>query len=199
MKWFIQNTSIQNHSKIYQLPIGLDYHTISNNSSSPWKMPGEGIFPCNQETTLVNIRNTMKPFYERIPKIYVNFNKNNDRFNHRKKSLDNIDPNLIINQLSFIPRTITWKNILNYTFVLSPFGNGMDCHRTWEVLCLGAIPIVKAPNFTRLFQDLPVLNVNNWSDINETLLNDTIADFKNKVFNYEKLELKYWINLIKSN
>ena len=28
-------------------------------------------------------------------------------------------------------------------FVLSPPGNGIDCHRTWEALFLGAIPIVK--------------------------------------------------------
>lgn len=28
------------------------------------------------------------------------------------------------------------------TFVLSPPGNGPDCHRTWEALYLGAIPVV---------------------------------------------------------
>ena len=84
-----------------------------------------------------------------------------------------------------------------YSFVLSPFGIGMDCHRTWEALCLGAIPILKAPHFTKMFEDLPVLIVNEWSDITESLLNNTIRDFKNKNFNYNKLTLQYWINRIK--
>jgi hypothetical protein len=75
----------------------------------------------------------------------------------------------------------------------------MDCHRTWETLCLGAIPIVKAPNFTKLFEDLPVLIVNNWSDINQELLDRTINNFKSKNFNYKKLKLSYWINKIRNN
>ena len=31
LKWFAQNMHIHGHEKIVQLPIGLDYHTISNN------------------------------------------------------------------------------------------------------------------------------------------------------------------------
>ena len=84
-----------------------------------------------------------------------------------------------------------------YTFVLSPFGNGMDCHRTWEALCLGCIPILKAPNFRIMFENLPVLIVDNWSEVNNELLLKTIDEFKQRTFNYEKLSLKYWINKIK--
>ena len=50
-----------------------------------------------------------------------------------------------------------------------------------------------------VFEDLPVLMVNNWSDITEELLNQTIADFSNKTFNYDKLRLKYWVDLFKNN
>jgi hypothetical protein len=73
----------------------------------------------------------------------------------------------------------------------------MDCHRTWEALCLGCIPIVCAPNFTNLFLDLPVLIVNDWSEINEILLKKTVDEFKQQNFNYEKLTLEYWKNKIK--
>ena len=75
----------------------------------------------------------------------------------------------------------------------------MDCHRTWEALCLGSIPILKAPNFKSLFEDLPVLIVNNWSEVTEDLLNITIINFKSKLFNYEKLTLEYWKSIIKIN
>ena len=82
----------------------------------------------------------------------------------------------------------------NYSFVLSPFGNGYDCHRTWEALCLGAIPIVRAKQFKHLFADLPVLNVDEWSDVTPELLQETIRQFKHiyKNFNFDKLTLKYW-------
>jgi hypothetical protein len=197
LKWFAQNTQIQNSNKIVQLPIGLDYHTISNNPKHQWRLPNENYLPKFQEKILQEIKNNSKPFYERINKIYVNFSTGNDRFKDRETSLKNIPPNLLEFYQAFTPRTINWNNTIKYTFVLSPFGNGMDCHRTWESLCLGCIPILKAPNFKSLFEDLPVLIVNNWSEVTEDLLNITIINFKTKSFNYEKLTLEYWKNKIK--
>jgi len=61
----------------------------------------------------------------------------------------------------------------------------MDCHRTWEALCLGAIPILKAPDFRQMFEDLPVLIVNEWTEITRELLDNTLKEFKQK---------KYWLN-----
>ena len=64
---------------------------------------------------------------------------------------------------------------------------------------LRCIPIVKTSGINDLYIDLPVLIVNDWSDINQKLLTDTINNFKNKTFNYKKLSLKYWMNLINSH
>jgi hypothetical protein len=86
-----------------------------------------------------------------------------------------------------------------FAFVLSPHGNGLDCHRTWEALVLGCIPIVKTSKIDKLYEELPVLIVNDWSDISYHLLETTVNDFSNKKFNYEKLMLSYWINKIKSH
>lgn len=201
IKWFVQNTQVQNDNKIVQMPIGLDYHTIASNNECIWRLPEEKCSPLEQELVLNEIVNSnlFKPFNERIPKIYVNFTATNDRFNQRKDSLNNIKSDLLVLNQDFTPRTNNWKNIINYTFVLSPTGVGLDCHRTWEALCLGCIPIVKIPNFKPLFEDLPVLIVNNWSDITEELLQQTITNFSNKTFNYDKLRLKYWIDLFKNN
>jgi len=199
LKWFAQNTQIQNSNKIVQLPIGLDYHTISNNAKHQWKLPNENHLPRFQEKVLQEIKNSSKPFFERINRIYVNFSIGNDRFNDRATSLKSIPTNLMVINQNFTPRTINWNNIIKYAFVLSPFGNGMDCHRTWETLCLESIPIIKAPNFKSLFEDLPVLIVNNWSEVTEDLLNTTIINFKSKTFNYEKLTLEYWVNKFKKS
>ena len=197
LKWFAQNTHFQNHEKIFQMPIGLDYHTIGNNPSHKWKLKTENHLPFYQEETLINIKNNSKPFYDRIQKIYVNFSLTNDRFNDRKKSLNTIPLNLLDKNLNFIPRTINWNIMSKYTFVLCPFGVGMDCHRTWEALCLGCIPILCAPIFKKLFEELPVLIVNNWNEITEELIKSTIEKFKESTFNYDKLLLKYWVEKIK--
>jgi hypothetical protein len=174
LKWFLQNTQLQNNPKMIQMPIGLDFHTISNNPSHGWKLPNESHLPGAQELVLVNIKESSKPFYERIPKIYVNFSKKNDKFGDREQSLKSIPANLMIFNDNFTKRTINWKIMSKYTFVLSPFGNGMDCHRTWEALCLGCIPILKAPNFRKMFENLPVLIVDDWSEVNNELLLKTI-------------------------
>lgn len=42
--WYAQNTSIQS-GKLYQMPIGLDYHTVSNDSSHKWLISGEDNSP----------------------------------------------------------------------------------------------------------------------------------------------------------
>ena len=43
-------------------------------------------------------------------------------------------------------------------FVLSPPGNGNDCHRTWEALYLGAIPIIQKGTLARSISSrLPIL------------------------------------------
>ena len=88
-------------------------------------------------------------------------------------------------------------NQSKYAFVLSPHGNGLDCHRTWEALILGCIPVVRTSPIDSLYEGLPVLIVNEWHDINEELLKNTIEKFKNKSFSYEKLTLRYWMDKIK--
>ena len=192
LKWFVQNTRLNDHAKICQLPIGMDYHTISNKHDHNWKIDGEGFLPGQQELVLVEIREKMIPFHERINKIYVNFSMNNDRFEERRKAFEQIPADLMEIKQEFLKRTHNWQNISQHTFVLSPCGNGLDCHRTWEALCLGSIPIIKCGFFSQMFQDLPVLIVNEWTDITRELLDKTIEEFKNCEFNYNKLALGYW-------
>lgn len=199
LKWFAQNTRIQDNDKIIQLPIGLDYHTISSNPQHPWKLPKENPLPRFQELTLVSIKEKSIPFYERIPKIYITYityTTTNDRFGQRQNSLNVIPKELMIKKLNFTSRTELWQEMINYTFILSPAGVGLDCHRTWEALCLGCIPIVCIPEFRKMFADLPVLVVDNWEQITEELLQQTVELFKTKQFNYEKLKLSYWKNMM---
>jgi hypothetical protein len=64
------------------------------------------------------------------------------------------------------------QEIANTKFVLSPAGNGLDCHRTWEAMYLGAIPIVKEADWPFRNYDLPVLMVNDWHELQDIHLAD---------------------------
>jgi hypothetical protein len=194
--WCSQNNTIQNFNKIIQIPLGLDYHTISNNPNHNWRDKNEGFLPYEQELILINISKLTKPFYDRKIKIFVNYDTNNDQFKQRKESLMKISKNIMDINLNKMKRTKTWQITTEYAFVLSPYGNGMDCHRTWEALILGSIPIICSKEFKKMFEDLPVLNVNDWKDVNQSLLDKTIEEFKNRSFNYDKLTLQYWKNII---
>ena len=193
--WCSQNNTIQYYPKVLQVPLGIDYHSVYNNPSK-WTKIVDGNSPVEQEKYLIDIANNSAPFYERINKIYVNFNMNTDRFKQRKACLKEIPQHLMAYHQEKMKRTQTWEQTVKYSFVLSPYGNGMDCHRHWEALILGSILIIKSKEFIKMFEDLPVLIVNNWKDINQEVLNNTIELFKNKTFNYDKLTLEYWKNII---
>jgi hypothetical protein len=91
------------------------------------------------------------------------------------------------------------ENCYLHQFVVSPPGNGIDCHRTWEALYMGSIPIVKRSILTQAFSDLPILIVEDWGVITEELLKIVLDEFENRSFNYEKLTLSYWLNRIKED
>lgn len=196
--------------KLTQIPIGMDYHTIRANPNHPWvahsssssSIEAAMTTPVEQERILVEyIRGAgMKPFYQRKLRIYSNVLLCPDRFNDRISAVGTIPADLISQQNGFIPRTQTWRNMSEFAFVLSPFGNGMDCHRTWEALLCGCIPIVRSSVFNELFDGLPVLIVDKWDDVSLRLLVHTIAQFKDKLdkneFNYDKLRLSYYTNMM---
>ena len=191
--WFTQNCTLK-HPKVSPIPIGLDYHTISRHT------------PCViQEQVLNNIKQRFASthFNERRIKCYGNYHfKMNGKYytSDRYDCFNNVPRNIVDYEPAMVNRDITWCNQTRYAFVLSPAGGGYDCHRTWEALILGCIPIVKRFNIPleQVYEDLPVLLVDNWYDVNEELLKETIETFKTRTFNYEKLTLAYWKNLIYS-
>jgi hypothetical protein len=61
------------------------------------------------------------------------------------------------------PRSIH-ELMRNSLFIPSPAGNGYDCHRTWEALYLGAIPVILKSEFCGN-SSWPVLLVDEWNDL----------------------------------
>jgi hypothetical protein len=146
------------------------------------------------------IKNAAKPLSQREVKIYSNFhfNKQKDRkyTYDRDDAIEKIPKDLIYYEPSPVSRKETHINQTKYAFVGSPHGNGLDCHRTWEALCLGCIVIIKSSPLDDLYDGLPVLIMREWSCITEGVLLNTIEKYKCMDFYYEKLSLNYWMSKI---
>jgi len=191
--WFSQNADFK-HPKMTLIPIGMDYHTLATTGNTSW---GINNTPINQENEIFNIRDAFKR--EKILKCYCNFKYTiNDRKygDDRINALNEIPSYLLFHEKQAELRIISWINQISYNFVISPAGNGLDCHRTYEALALGCIPIVKTGPLDELYIDLPVLIVKEWSDITLELLKTTLEEYKLKEFKMEKITLKYWNNII---
>ena len=155
--WYAQNLSAQ-HPKLFQLPIGLDYHTM-------WERPGfwgiSAVSPIAQENSLLNILASSPEFNQRYLAAYCNWHFALGR-GDRQECFEKSDKSVCFFETNAVPRNSTWLRQAECMFVVSPEGAGMDCHRTWEALLLGCIPIVKRNVLSSLFADLPVLIVNDW-------------------------------------
>lgn len=90
-----------------------------------------------------------------------------------------------------------YRDLMVHKFTLSPRGNGLDCFRTWEALLMGSYPIVKTSTLDPLFQNLPVVIVNDWFEITPEFLEQKYEELSNKKYMWEKLYLPYWLNEIR--
>jgi len=195
--WFSQNCTSTSHRKLSQIPIGLDYHTVST-ADHEW---GPKMSPTDQEAQLKAIRANSRPTYERECRAYANFHfAMTTKYSYdRGDAINQIPADLIHYEPHRVPRYMTWINQSQFAFVVSPHGNGLDCHRTWEAIALGCIPIVKTSPLDPLYDGLPVLIVQQWSDITPELLKDTLTNYRDasEFFHMEILNLSYWMNKIK--
>lgn len=140
-----------------------------------------------------------KPMKTKEQKLYINFNKNT---NYKKRRLiynayENFQWSVVKNS----DLNISQYNLdlQNYLFVLCPWGNGIDTHRFWETLYSGSIPITNPSRTYETATELPVIFKTDLNTVDKEMLNDYLKSIKNKHFNFEKLEIEYWLNLIRES
>ena len=194
-QWYTQNCDEVNNEYIKIIPLGIDYHTLQKYKSHTL---GPGKSAVEQEKELISIKESSKDETKNTMTLsyyhFILFERHNrDRY-VAKEHLQKQSFNVFLNNK--LKRYDIWKEQLKYSFVVSPHGNGLDCHRTWEALILGCIPIVKSSSMDSMFYDLPVLILNEWGELNEALLIKTLDEFSSKKFNMHKLTLNYWIEYL---
>jgi len=190
--WFSQNLNTEGTAKkCSHIPIGIDYHSLSPDefNEDVWWW-GYKQTPLLQEAQLIVIREETK-LKPKIPKIYCNF-LHTLHLPERAESLKKIKHTLLEIENDKLSRTTTWSNMAKYKFVLSPPGVGIDCHRTWEALALGCIPIVKSSCIDPVFEGLPVWIVNDWEEAN----NLENCPVKHTGELYKQMTRAYWVEKV---
>ena len=127
--------------------------------------------------------------------LYINHAEHtniSERGNIREK-FANLNYATVDNRVSY---DIYCRQIQNHKFMICPQGNGIDCHRNWEVLYLKRVPIMKKiPYLQELYKEYPVLWVDDYSEVTKTLLtnNENLYD-QSRNFDNNMLDLYSMFN-----
>lgn len=196
--WFSQNLDAAGtHPKLDRAPIGLDFHTISNGP----KWGHAQATPAEQEAELEALRARMPESGQRLLQAHADFH-----FNKKKDMIwgddrDSVERALrdspsVVFQAKKLKRIELWREKTRYAFVVSPHGNGLDCHRTWESLVLGNIVLVKRSSLDPLYEGLPVVILEDWSQIDRANLERWHAQHRDAFRRpevQERLTNRYWL------
>jgi len=89
-----------------------------------------------------------------------------------------------------------YQLLSRYKFILSPRGAGLDCHRTWEAMYVGTIPIVLSSSIDSIYEGLPVLIIKSWDEITESFLERKYKELMDKECDVSKMFMEYWTSRI---
>lgn len=88
---------------------------------------------------------------------------------------------------------VSFDTLPSYKFVVSPEGNGVDCHRHYEALIAGCIPIIERNPLTEeKYRNCPVLWTDNYSEITPAYLDAVYEEMKGRTYDFSRLLLSYY-------
>jgi len=221
--WFSTNVAVL-HEKLHPIPLGpkVQWHTRSFHEEEESKKILSLVlqnadpamdFKEIQRTSLVDIHMTVASADHTVCKFLTAEQSRRSAaahferfFKHKDSKLDKeceikLPPDLInstldndhISQITYLQRLRCTK------FVPVPEGNGLDTHRFYESLTMGAIPIViDFDPMRELTEELPVLRVQKWTDVDKEILEQVYIELHNekRTYNWRRLESDFWIERI---
>jgi len=185
--WFAQNLAFD-HDKAVPLPLGLDLHTIARRRRPEW---GPGASPKAQEELLLTIRAASEPIAARQVLGYSNWHfvrENGDR----AEVMKTLPEASCFYEPARLPRAESWRRNTDFFFTISPRGRGMDCHRTWEAILLGSVPVIPDLPINALFDTLPVVVVQDWAEVTPEFLSRKRERILDAEFDFAPVLLEVW-------
>lgn len=183
--WFAQNCTLE-HSKVTPLPIGLE---------DAWR---------HNTGALKDYKKSFFRQYSRIiqnkkTEVLLGFSLGTNP-DSRFACYRAFWRNPILHEIYTSPNAHLYRKLLEKSmFVASPSGNGLDCHRTWEAMYMGTIPLVEDNYMNRYFASLglPLICISDWREVanwDENKCKQIYDDTMQKS-NTDALKLDYWISL----
>lgn len=153
--WYTQNyDGSMNHPKIRPLPIGLDLHFGFNIAAEKRLTP---LFRAAAESAIPA---------ERQDAVFVGALGNTNPERAVMYAALESTPHVIFSNQR-VDYVDAMREYGRYRFAVSPRGNGIDCHRTWELLTMRTIPILLTSSIDSLFEKLPVVIVKDWAEVRD--------------------------------
>ena len=154
-KWFAQNYNFEklsSNAKLIPLPIGLENQRFHN----------AGNIKSFKKLALLIKRGKIQKRAKVLVALNIATNPDERFACYRafwKKPVT-------LEMMSFTSSENYRKIAAECMFIASPSGNGLDCHRTWEAMYLGSIPLVNDNAMNRAFANLglPMICVKDWND-----------------------------------
>lgn len=167
IQWFGMNCHVE-HEKLTPIPIGI--------ANAQW--------PHGDEDLLRKVSSLSIPKKDRI---YCNFDPNTNIL--RRSILNDLQDNPIVDiQSNSLDQEGYWEKLASYRYVISPPGNSVDCHRIWESLYLGTIPICLTHISLKAFEELPIIFKETYQDLQLPL-----TKIKSSC---DMSSMSYWNNII---
>lgn len=145
IKWFCTNPPTVHNKKIVWLPIGF-----------------EEVERGGGDIDILNhFYQNQTPWNKKEDKIYIPYHSNT--FKDRNSIIDNLSSkSFVVTEPSRLSFKEYLKNMDKYKFVLSLRGAGWDCHRHYECLLVGSVPIMEEGPIFKSFKsnNLPTLEIN---------------------------------------
>ena len=150
-RWYTQNCDgTRPHPKLQPIPIGLDLHT--------------GVIPDERMMLLQHLQAQAAPWRNRPAQVSIDALGNTHPERVRMLAMLEHAPHMRVSRTR-LPFAQAMQNYAACQFAMSPRGNGWDCHRTWELLLLGTVPIVRSGPLDSLYNGLPVMIVADWDAV----------------------------------
>ena len=173
-KWFAQNANYL-HPDLIPIPIGLENHEGFSK--------GGFIVPEVLDLPLLDAAKSNS--------VYCNFSL------HTHHNRANVKSILSANSACVFDSGKSFKDYRDamqlHRYVASPRGNGIDCHRTWEALYFGCIPVVEKHFMYDSWNFLPIIQIEDWNKLDEVINN-----MSSLVIDIKYLDIQYWYSLIKN-
>jgi len=175
IRWYAQNANFD-HPKLESVPLGI--------ANRHW--PHGNI----EQIEEAKKQNNLKDYL-----VYMNFDvKTNPK--KRQKILGMFENKDYVLRGDKKPFKEYLTDLSRSKFTISPPGHGIDCHRIWESIAVGTIPIVENCHNISFHRKCPIMIVDDWSVITKEYLEYKYEFYTSSLYNSDTIFLDYWIKKI---